>query len=115
MNFSKRPFPERAENIGIWEFILKCITTASIFTNVALVVFHNDIFKPTWLFFVILEHAMLGIVGFLQSYISDKDEITRNTIKRHEFLTESYANKEMPLKFRKGKPDYKVYKDDKTN
>lgn len=115
LNFSKRPFPDRAENIGIWEFILKFITTASIFTNVALVVFHNSIMEPTWLTFVILEHIMICIVAFLQSYVKDRDEITRNTIKRHEFLSESYAYQEMPLKFRKGKPDYKVYKDDQSN
>jgi len=115
LNFSKRPFPERAENIGIWEFILKFITTASIFTNVALVVFHNTMLAPTWLVFVLLEHAMIGIVAFLQSYIADKDEATRNTIKRHEFLKESYAYKRKPLKFRKGKPNYKVCTDDKTN
>ena len=114
LNFTKRPFPEKAKDIGIWEGILQFLVIASIFSNTALIVFNSTVFEPTWGTFIAIEHAMLIILAFLMCYISDMDGITKSFIKRHEYLSESHKMKSSTLKFVKGKPDHDVHANDES-
>jgi hypothetical protein len=112
LTFSKRPFPEKANNIGIWEDILRFVTLMSVITNICLIVFNNTLLPDDWTIFLLFEHIMFACMGFLFIYIAPVDKYTANIIKRHDFLSQAHAFKEKPLKFTKARADNEVYPDD---
>lgn len=71
----RRPYPQPAENIGIWYYIIQSIAYIGIVTNVAIAIFTAHIFDTSleskWVIFLIIEHALLLFKFALSSYIPD--------------------------------------------
>jgi anoctamin-8 len=72
---TRRPFPKRAQDIGIWFSIIQCIAYAGIITNVAIAIFTAHVFDTDlsnkWLIFLILEHCLFLFKYLLSLMIPD--------------------------------------------
>jgi len=72
---TRRPYPQMAENIGIWYLIIQCIAWAGIITNVGIMVFTAHCFDTDlankWLIFLIIEHCLFLFKFLLSSWIPD--------------------------------------------
>jgi hypothetical protein len=71
----RRPFPGRAENIGIWFYIIQSIAYAGIVTNVAIAIFTAHVFDTDittkWLIFIYIEHGLFLFKFLLSQLIND--------------------------------------------
>merc|ERR1712232_347365 len=78
-NVTCRPMPEGCEGIGTWQVVFENISLAAIAINVGVAVFNMDPFyQLPWasklIAFIVLEHAMLALRGFVQVAIPDQPE-----------------------------------------
>ena len=73
----KRPFPERAANIGLWEQILQFMMIAAVVTNLGIIILTDNKFEMAdheqWVTFILIEHTFLLLVWILQAVIPDED------------------------------------------
>lgn len=75
-HLTRRPFPQRAESIGIWYSILQIVSFMGITTNVALTLFGTDMFttdmNQRWLWFLTFEHCFIVLKLVLAMVIPDE-------------------------------------------
>ena len=78
----RRPYPQPAEDIGIWFSIIQIVAYIGIVTNVAIAIFTAHIFDvdlaSKWLLFLLIEHALLLFKYMLSSYIPDMPQEVSN-------------------------------------
>lgn len=73
-NITRRPFPERASSIGIWMDIIQALSFIGSISNVAILVFTNNVFDldnraDQWLVFFVLEHCLILVKAAINMYI----------------------------------------------
>ncbi|CAK4144578.1 unnamed protein product [Aphanomyces euteiches] len=89
---SRRPNPHGAEDIGTWGTILEIMSTISVMTNVAAVIFVSNhtfsgVSQETKLWaFIVFEHAILLFKYFLSIVIDDVPEDVKLQLDRTKFL-----------------------------
>lgn len=80
-HLTRRPFPQRAESIGIWCSILQVVSFMGITTNVALILFGTDMFTTDrderWLWFLAFEHCFIVIKLVLAMVIPDEPSMVK--------------------------------------
>ena len=84
-NLTRRPDPNRSENIGIWKQVIVTIAYLGAFSNAGLVVFTSGLFSEydyfhRLLFFAALEHFLLLGMYIIGAFIVDMPTIVRNGI-----------------------------------
>jgi hypothetical protein len=73
---TKRPFPHRAEDIGVWKTIIRTIAFFSTLTNPAIIMFTSGTFEhmhlSTRLFiFLAIEHLLFLMRYFIEAIVPD--------------------------------------------
>lgn len=80
-HLTRRPFPQRAETIGIWYTILQIVSFMGITTNVALTMFGSDTFTTDtddrWLWFLVFEHAFIVVKLVIAMVIPDEPTMVK--------------------------------------
>lgn len=61
---TRRPFPDTADSIGVWFFIIQVMSVVGAITNIGIIIFTTDVLEIEdgtykWLVFMIFEHAIL--------------------------------------------------------
>ena len=75
-NLTKRPFPHRAEDIGVWKTILQTIAFFSTLTNPAIIMFTSETFHDMslanrFLIFLAIEHMLFLLKYFIEVMVPD--------------------------------------------
>eukprot|EP00808_Paulinella_micropora_P004205 g19562.t1 len=101
LKFSRRPIPRRACNIGTWFNVFDVLGFIAIVTNLAVVVFsvnpgeteslHYDM-TGRFLFFIIAEHAIMGLKYLIDYLIADVPMRVKTRIMRQEHVTRILVN-----------------------
>jgi len=91
----KRPFPERAENIGIASEILTFMSYMAIVTNTGIIFVTTNMFDITpenklWVF-LLVEHVVILIKYALSKTLSDYPKEAQTIRRRHGFLLRRWA------------------------
>jgi hypothetical protein len=88
----RRPTPRGAENIGMWENFISLMSTISVITNTAIVVFvaqldgmPTDLFKQ-FIVFIIAEHALLFFKSVLADWVPDMPEDCAILNERFDYI-----------------------------
>ena len=73
---TKRPFPHRAEDIGVWKTILQTIAFFSTLTNPAIIMFTSGTFdhmhdSTRLLIFLAIEHLLFLLKYFIEVMVPD--------------------------------------------
>jgi hypothetical protein len=94
----RRPFPQRAENIGIWYYIIQSIAYSGIVTNVAIMIFTAHVFDTDltnkWLIFIYIEHGLFLFKFLLSQIIPDRPYLVDQGLKwQKRVLNERMYNK----------------------
>lgn len=93
----KRPFPREAENIGVWDDILKFLSIVGVITNTALMIFTANIFdlplEDRWRVFIIVEHLMIFVMVMILNYYPKEFSICKDLEKKHGILKDLHYYK----------------------
>ena len=87
----RRPFPFAGQNIGQWELFMNMISSISVVTNIAIIIFTTDLFATwpewqKWALFVVAEHALLLVKIGVQMTVEDCPQWVLDLLDRHELL-----------------------------
>ena len=87
----RRPFPYAGQNIGQWELFMNMISSISVVTNIAIIIFTTDLFETwpewqKWALFVVAEHALLLVKIGVQMTVEDCPQWVLDLLDRHELL-----------------------------
>ena len=88
----RRPWPRSATSIGNWSFFLSLMSTMSVITNIALLIFTANIPDlPTstgskWLMFMVAEHLLLVWKKMVEDFVPDAPHFTEQLLARHKWL-----------------------------
>lgn len=74
-----RPIPRGASGIGFWQVVFESISNTAVIANVLLIVFvmspmRSQPIHTKLIFFIVLEHALLGIRGAIDNVIPDSPQ-----------------------------------------
>lgn len=88
---TRRPIPEPAQDIGVWQELVDFFGFLAIVTNCALIVFTTNSFEDysysdKFLIFFVAEYALLIVRSFLQHVIPDEPEGLHDIHMRHKHL-----------------------------
>ena len=93
----KRPFPREAENIGVWDDVLKFLSIVGVITNTALMIFTANIFELSiedrWRVFIVVEHLMIFVMVMILNYYPKEFSIVKDLGKKHEMLKDLHFYK----------------------
>ncbi|OMJ92465.1 hypothetical protein SteCoe_4807 [Stentor coeruleus] len=61
---TRRPFPDTADSIGVWFYIIQIMSVVGAITNIGIIIFTTDVLEIEestykWLVFMMFEHAIL--------------------------------------------------------
>jgi hypothetical protein len=87
----RRPFPLAGQNIGQWELFVNMISSISVVTNIAIIIFTTDLFETwpewqKWALFVAAEHALLLVKIGVQMTVDDFPQWVLDLQDRHKLL-----------------------------
>ena len=87
----RRPFPLAGQNIGQWELFMNMISSISVVTNIAIIIFTTDLFEmwpewQKWALFVAAEHALLLVKIGVQMTVDDFPQWVLDLQNRHKLL-----------------------------
>ena len=77
---TRRPFPDAAEDIGVWYYIIQSVSYVGAITNAGLIVFTGALFHGTgvqtqWLIFIGIEHILLASKFLISVAIPDEPSV----------------------------------------
>ena len=77
---TRRPFPDQAEDIGVWYYIIQSVSYIGAITNAGLIVFTGQLFhgldgQAQWLVFVGIEHILLASKFLISVAIPDEPSV----------------------------------------
>lgn len=77
---TRRPFPDPAEDIGVWFYIIQTVSYVGAVTNTGIVVFTGNAFpglamENKWLVFVAIEHTLFLIKFLISVAIPDEPSV----------------------------------------
>ena len=94
MKYSRRPIPNGAEDIGIWNYILSLTATFAIFTNVAILCFTYDTFGENdgnrYAAFLAFAIGFLVFRAALSGWIPDVADGSITVAKRHAYIVDKH-------------------------
>eukprot|EP00607_Mallomonas_marina_P000509 CAMPEP_0182439720 /NCGR_PEP_ID=MMETSP1167-20130531/86605_1 /TAXON_ID=2988 /ORGANISM="Mallomonas Sp, Strain CCMP3275" /LENGTH=796 /DNA_ID=CAMNT_0024633477 /DNA_START=52 /DNA_END=2440 /DNA_ORIENTATION=+ len=87
----RRPDPKSAEEIGTWQMFLELVTTLSIPTNLAIIIFTtrqfiNIRYYEKWIAFIAVEHFFLMVNYIISAVIPDVPFSVKMQLERQEFI-----------------------------
>lgn len=91
----KRPFPERAGGIGVWNDVMNALAVVGVICNIGLMVFTKNLFglsiAARWGVFIVLEHIILLVVALYLCFAPRLTEskvyaAVRTALSRHKYL-----------------------------
>jgi hypothetical protein len=88
----RRPWPRSATSIGTWSYFLSLMSTLSVITNIALLIFTAkglDLPQSTgakWLMFVVAEHFLLVWKKMVQDFVPNAPHFASQLLNRHMWL-----------------------------
>lgn len=91
----KRPFPERAAGIGMWNAVMNALAVVGVISNIGLMVFTKNIFDLSmggrWGLFILLEHIILLFVALYLCFApkfteSNPYSVVTTALSRHKYL-----------------------------
>ena len=97
-NLTKRPFPYKAENIGVWKQILLTVSYFGAITNAGLIIFTSGIFDfcdtlTQWIIFIALEHILVLGKFVISVVIKDVPEVVEDGLKWSERIVKERVYK----------------------
>ena len=76
---TRRPFPDMAEDIGVWFYIIQTVSYVGAITNTGIIAFTGNMFGgdtgSKWLIFVAIEHGLLLAKFLISLAIPDEPEV----------------------------------------
>ena len=91
-NGHRRPWPKSASSIGTWQYFLSLMSSLSVVTNTALILFTTDIpelpqsIGGKWLAFMATEHVLLMTKKMIEDFVPDDRHWVSVLRRRHEWL-----------------------------
>lgn len=87
----RRPLPRQAEDIGVWEDMLRVLAYAGVLYNVALVFFTGSYlvdvtWEMRWVCFILAEHACVAAKFCVEALADEATDETRIQLERQSFL-----------------------------
>lgn len=75
-HLTKRPDPHRSNSLGVWKPIIVTVAYVGSITNSAIIVFTSKLFteysmSDKMILFIVIEHALLGVMYLVSSYVND--------------------------------------------
>lgn len=97
-NLTKRPFPYKAENIGVWKQILLTVSYFGAITNAGLIIFTSGIFDfcdtlTQWIIFMALEHILVLGKFVISVVVKDVPEVVEDGLKWSERIVKEKVYK----------------------
>ena len=101
MALCKRPFPRQAENIGVWEDVIRFLSIVGVITNTALMIFTANIFdlpvEGRWKVFLVVEHLMMFVMVMILNYYPKNFRVTSDLEKKHKMLKDKFYYQNVSL------------------
>jgi hypothetical protein len=93
MTYFRRPFPDKAEDIGAWFYFVEVMTTAAIIINGGMVFFTSDLldaysFSTRFLWFFLTEHMLLMSKRLVEECIPDLPMRVDQLYKRQKMIVD---------------------------
>jgi hypothetical protein len=93
MTFFRRPFPDKAEDIGAWFYFVEVMTTTAIIINGAMVFFTSELldsysFSTRFIWFFCTEHLLLIAKRLVEEMIPDMPSRVGQLYKRQELIVD---------------------------
>ena len=115
-HLTKRPDPHRANKLGVWNTIIVTVAYAGAVTNSAVIVFTSKlfpgiVFSKLIIYFILIEHTMLGVMYIVSMYVDDTPNEVKNGLmwsKRKvngKFLSWNDDNNEQTVEYCSSKGD----------
>eukprot|EP00937_MAST-01D_sp_MAST-1D-sp2_P003828 g3828.t1 len=88
----RRPWPLSANSIGTWQYFLNVMSSVSVITNCALILFTTNIAElpkstgAKWLAFMVCEHALLLVKKIIEDFVPDEQHSVQVLSQRHTWL-----------------------------
>ena len=85
-HLTKRPDPHRANKLGVWNTIIVTVAYAGAVTNSAIIVFTSKMFpdiafSKLIIYFILIEHTMLGVMYIVSMYVDDTPFEVKNGLR----------------------------------
>jgi len=91
MEFTRRPHPKGAFDMGTWFAILNFISWVMVVSNTALIVFSSHQTQQLqadyrWISFVVVEHILIGIKLMIEFFVPDVPQDVEERLARQEVI-----------------------------
>ncbi len=91
----RRPDPEIAESVGMWNYLMEAVGLLAVFTNTAIICFTGDTLDGyswpnkllTWL---VMEHGILAMKSFIYFMIPDMPSYLATIEARQKFIVQKH-------------------------
>ncbi len=91
----RRPDPEIAESVGMWNHLMEAVGLLAIFTNTAIICFTGEMLDGySWpnklLMWLVMEHGILAMKSFIYLLIPDMPSYLANIEARQKFIVQKH-------------------------